>query len=167
MSDSTARTTSSPPSWLFLLRAVVTADTKLLAFAYFVKSTNDLTSVFRHECRSFGQHQRRWMEAFVVSLALSSRVNLYASKPIVAEYERVLRYPRLRFVPEDIFRFLRRLRQSFIEVVPLGAVIEALLRTASQTDSRLLRLRVLTSPRAPAASCKPSSAPPDTPQTAP
>ena len=46
------------------------------------------------------------LEAFVVSLALERQVRLYVSAPILAEYEQVLRYSRLKFLPREIRRFL-------------------------------------------------------------
>ena len=43
---------------------------------------------------------RDGLEALVVSLALNRKVQLYVSEPILAEYEQVLLYPRLKFRPE-------------------------------------------------------------------
>src|ERR1039458_6857300 len=38
------------------------------------------------------------LEALVVSLVLNRKIQLHVSEPILQEYERVLRYPRLKFV---------------------------------------------------------------------
>jgi uncharacterized protein len=57
-------------------------------------------------------------EAQVVSLALNGRIRLFLSQAILEEYEVVLRYPRLKFVPSEITRFLKRLRRSSTIVAP-------------------------------------------------
>jgi predicted nucleic acid-binding protein len=45
-------------------------------------------------------------------LALNKKVQLWASAPILEEYERVLLYPRLKFNPKEVAAFLARLRSS-------------------------------------------------------
>lgn len=50
------------------------------------------------------------LPALVVSLALSGSLPFFISAPIVQEYERVLSYPRLKFLPEDIDPFMRLVR---------------------------------------------------------
>src|SRR5579862_7307569 len=62
------------------------------------------------------------LEALVVSLAFSQQVLYYLSKPILEEYERVLRYPRLKFVSSDIDRFLAKVHQTGIMVTPTHTV---------------------------------------------
>jgi len=57
-------------------------------------------------------------EALAVSLALGQQVVWYVSEPILEEYERVLRYPRFKFVAGDIDRFLARVLQACIIVAP-------------------------------------------------
>ncbi len=57
-------------------------------------------------------------EAQVVSLALNERIQLYVSEPVLEEYEKVLRYARLKFVPQEVTRFLARLRRSSTVVAP-------------------------------------------------
>ena len=58
------------------------------------------------------------LEAFVVSLALNQQVRFHVSAPILAEYEQVLRYPRLKFLPADISRFLQKVRRTSSLVKP-------------------------------------------------
>ena len=49
------------------------------------------------------------LEAFVVSLVFNKRLQHFTSADILEEYGRVLRYPRLKFLPRDIDRFLARI----------------------------------------------------------
>lgn len=51
-------------------------------------------------------------EALVVALVLNRKVRLFVSQPILDEYERVLLYPRLRFGPQEVGRFLAILRKT-------------------------------------------------------
>jgi uncharacterized protein len=74
------------------------------------------------------------LEAFVVSLALSGRLTLFASEPILAEYERVLNYPRLKFLPAQIASFLKLVRQASTIVSPTAAVTAA----RHEPDNRFL-----------------------------
>jgi putative PIN family toxin of toxin-antitoxin system len=64
-------------------------------------------------------------EAVVVSLGLNRKVQLYISEPILAEYERVLLYPRLRFNPQEVDRFLAIIRRVSVVVKPAHAVSES------------------------------------------
>jgi putative PIN family toxin of toxin-antitoxin system len=70
----------------------------------------------------------------VVSLALNRKIQLYVSEPILQEYERVLRYPRLKFEAKEVARFLARLRRNSVLVMPSRKV------SASQdeADNRFL-----------------------------
>ena len=52
------------------------------------------------------------LEALVVSLVLNRKVRLYVSAAILEEYERVLLYPRFRFEPQEVSRFLAALRRA-------------------------------------------------------
>ena len=65
------------------------------------------------------------LEAFVVVLALNRRITWFVSEPILDEYERVLRYPRLKFLPPAITRFLARVRKESILVTPRRIITEA------------------------------------------
>ncbi len=62
------------------------------------------------------------LPAFVVSLALNEQVQLYISEPILEEYRRVLSYPRLKFLPQDIERFLAKVVEVAKMVVPTHTV---------------------------------------------
>jgi uncharacterized protein len=72
--------------------------------------------------------------AFVVSLALSGRLRFYVSPPILDEYERVLRYPRLNFQPDQVTAFMRRVRQASTMVHPTITVNKA----KDEPDNRFL-----------------------------
>lgn len=48
------------------------------------------------------------LEAAIVSLALNRKIGLCVSMPILEEYERVLLYPRLKFIPREVAAFLAR-----------------------------------------------------------
>jgi putative PIN family toxin of toxin-antitoxin system len=74
------------------------------------------------------------LESFVVSLALNQQLQLYISEPIFREYERVLRYPRLKFLPQDVTRFLNRVREAGILVRPTHPVAKA----KHEPDNRFL-----------------------------
>ena len=54
--------------------------------------------------------------ALVVSLGLNNKVQLCVSDPVFKEYEKVLSYPRLKFVPREMTAFLERLRSASILV---------------------------------------------------
>ena len=62
------------------------------------------------------------LEAMVVSLGLNKKVQLCVSEPVLTEYEQVLSYPRLKFVPKQITVFLERLRSASILVAPTHTV---------------------------------------------
>ena len=74
------------------------------------------------------------LEALVVSLALNRKIQLHVSEPILQEYERVLRYPRLRFEPGQVARFLARLRRGSVLVMPTRAVSAS----PDEADNRFL-----------------------------
>lgn len=46
--------------------------------------------------------KEKGLEAVVLRLATSRRVQMYVSPAILAEYESVLRRPKLRLAPEDV-----------------------------------------------------------------
>jgi len=62
------------------------------------------------------------LEALIVSLGLNKKVQLVVSEPILKEYEQVLSYPRLKFLPSEIDGFLARLRSASILVAPTHTV---------------------------------------------
>jgi putative PIN family toxin of toxin-antitoxin system len=74
------------------------------------------------------------LEALVVALALNRKIQLCVSEAILDEYQRVLLYPHLKFVPKEVIRFLVRLRRVSAAV--------ALTRTRSvssdESDNRFL-----------------------------
>jgi putative PIN family toxin of toxin-antitoxin system len=65
------------------------------------------------------------LEAIIVTLALNRKVQLCVSAPVIEEYERVLLYPRLKFVPKEVAALLARLRVSSIVVKPARSVSES------------------------------------------
>ena len=74
------------------------------------------------------------LEALVVSLALNRKIQLHVSEPILQEYERVLRYPRLKFEAKEVARFLARLRRSSVLVMPT----RTLSASPDEADNRFL-----------------------------
>jgi putative PIN family toxin of toxin-antitoxin system len=62
------------------------------------------------------------IEALVVSLGVNKKVQLWVSEPVFKEYEQVLSYPRLKFVPKEIASFLERLRSASILIAPTHTV---------------------------------------------
>jgi uncharacterized protein len=74
------------------------------------------------------------LEALVVSLALNRKVQLYVSEPILAEYERVLLYPRLKFSPQEVGRFMALVRRASVLVKPAHMVSES----TDDADNRFL-----------------------------
>ena len=74
------------------------------------------------------------LEALVVSLALNQKIQLHVSEPILQEYERVLRYPRLKFKAKEVARFLARLRRGSVVVRPTRTVSAS----PDQADNRFL-----------------------------
>ena len=55
-------------------------------------------------------------------MGLNKKAQLCVSEPILKEYEQVLSYPRLRFVPQEVARFLARVRSASILVAPTRRV---------------------------------------------
>lgn len=74
------------------------------------------------------------LEALVVSLALNRKLQLYVSQPILAEYEEVLLYPRLKFNPHEASKLMALLRGTSILVKPTHTVTES----ADEADNRFL-----------------------------
>ncbi len=74
------------------------------------------------------------LEAVVVSLAFNQIIQLYVSEPILKEYERVLRYPRLKLETKQVVRFLARLRRSSVLVIPTHTVSAS----PDEADNRFL-----------------------------
>jgi uncharacterized protein len=74
------------------------------------------------------------LEAWVVSLTLNRKVRLYVSAPILTEYEQVLLYPRLKFNPREINKFMAILRHAAILIEPMHTVTES----ADDADNRFL-----------------------------
>ncbi len=58
------------------------------------------------------------LEALVVALALNRKIEICVSEAILDEYQRVLLYPRLKFVPKEVAHFLARLRRVILVVTP-------------------------------------------------
>jgi putative PIN family toxin of toxin-antitoxin system len=77
---------------------------------------------------------RDGLEAVVVSLALNGKIQLCVSEPILAEYQRVLLYPRLKFSPREVKNFLALVRRSSTFVNPTGGVSQS----ADHSDNRFL-----------------------------
>ena len=65
------------------------------------------------------------LEAIVVSFALTGSLQLYVSDQILDEYERVLHYPRLKFLRADIQAFMKKVRHVAIIVAPKQTLYEA------------------------------------------
>lgn len=62
--------------------------------------------------------KERGSEAQVVALALNRKIRLFVSDPVLEEYERVLRYPRLKFAPQEVTAFLALVRSTCVQVRP-------------------------------------------------
>jgi len=58
------------------------------------------------------------LEAFVLDLALASKVQLYVSRDILAEYEEVLRRPRFRVDSKKVTQSLRLIKKRATNVKP-------------------------------------------------
>src|SRR5579883_3435424 len=69
------------------------------------------------------------LESLVVSLAMSRKVRLFLSEPILAEYEQVLLYPKLKFNPEAVSLFMDLVWRTGTIVKPRHTV------TASRDDA--------------------------------
>ena len=74
------------------------------------------------------------LEAQIVALALNEEILLCVSAAILAEYKRVLLYPRLKFVPGEVARFLTRLGRSSVLVAPA----RTLTVSRDEADNRFL-----------------------------
>lgn len=74
------------------------------------------------------------LEAQIVALALSQEIQLCVSAAILEEYRRVLHYPRLKFVPREISRFLARLGSVSAIVTP----VRTLSVSRDEADNRFL-----------------------------
>lgn len=59
------------------------------------------------------------LERFILDLALASKVQLYASEDILAEYAGVLARPKFRIAPHKLAVSLRLIRQSATILSPL------------------------------------------------
>jgi putative PIN family toxin of toxin-antitoxin system len=62
----------------------------------------------------------------IFNLAINGEVQLYVSEPILAEYEDVLRRPRLAIDPEKVTVALARIRAAALLVHPVEQVTAAL-----------------------------------------
>lgn len=58
------------------------------------------------------------LEAFVLDLALASKLQLYVSPDLLAEYEEVLRRPRFRIDPKKVTQSLRLIKKRARGVKP-------------------------------------------------
>jgi uncharacterized protein len=58
------------------------------------------------------------LEAFVLDLALASKLQLYVSPDVLAEYEEVLRRPRFRIDSKKVTRSLRLIKKRAKNVTP-------------------------------------------------
>src|ERR1035437_9073998 len=74
------------------------------------------------------------LEALIVVLALNRKTQACVSEPILNEYQRVLLYPRLKFVPREVSRFLAGLRQASVVVAPVHTVSAS----SDEPDNRFL-----------------------------
>ncbi len=59
------------------------------------------------------------LEAFVLDLALASKLQLYVSPDILAEYEEVLRRPRFRIDSKKVTQSLRLIKKRAKSVKPM------------------------------------------------
>ena len=73
-------------------------------------------------------------QAAVLLLALQGHVALYVSSPILAEYEEVLRRPRLKLTPQHIQEALAGIRKVAHHVTPT----QTLSISAHESDNRFL-----------------------------
>jgi putative PIN family toxin of toxin-antitoxin system len=78
--------------------------------------------------------QDEGLEALVVSLVLNQKVQLCVSEPILKEYEQVLLYPLLKFVPKEVAQFLARLRRASI-LIAAALTVSA---SEDEADNRFL-----------------------------
>ncbi len=58
------------------------------------------------------------LEAFVLDLALASKLQLYVSPDVLAEYEEVLRRPRFRIDSKKVTQSLRLIKKRATSVTP-------------------------------------------------
>ena len=61
----------------------------------------------------------------IFSLGINRVIQLYVSEPILAEYEEVLRRPRLEMHPDKVLNAMNRIREAAILVNPTTAVTAA------------------------------------------
>lgn len=76
----------------------------------------------------------RGLEHRLNSLALQGYLRLFASAPILAEYEAVLSRPKFRFPPDRIAESLALIRESATIVVPAITLVVS----PDETDNRFL-----------------------------
>ena len=62
------------------------------------------------------------LEAVVVALAFHGKIQMYVCGPVLAEYERVLLYPRLKFTPAQVSKVIALLRDRSVLVTPARVV---------------------------------------------
>lgn len=62
------------------------------------------------------------LEAFVLDLALASKLQLYVSPDVLAEYEEVLRRPRFRIESKNVTQSLRLIKKRAKNVKPTLAL---------------------------------------------
>mgnify|MGYP005866777187 CR=1 FL=1 len=74
------------------------------------------------------------LEALVLDLAISGKLSLCVSPPVLAEYEDVLRRPKFKLSPERIEAVLRLLRQRSL----LMTALPALAQCRHEPDNRFL-----------------------------
>jgi predicted nucleic acid-binding protein len=80
----------------------------------------------RHQCDRFRILHSGGLPEAVFNLAMGGEVQCYISEPIVAEYEDVLRRPRLAINPDKVRVALARIRAAASLVQPLRRVTVAL-----------------------------------------
>jgi putative PIN family toxin of toxin-antitoxin system len=61
----------------------------------------------------------------VFNLAMKRSIQVYISEPILAEYEEVLRRPRLDIQPDKVTKALARIREAGVLVTPATPVSAA------------------------------------------
>ena len=61
----------------------------------------------------------------IFNLAVDRVIQFYISEPVMAEYEEVLRRPRLDIHPDKVANALRRIRESAVLVTPTAVVTAA------------------------------------------
>ncbi len=74
------------------------------------------------------------LEAKATRWTLNRHAQLYVSKAILAGYERVLKYPELKFVPAEVDHFLALVRRVAVLVRPTRTLTEC----PHESDNRFL-----------------------------